>query len=83
MALTIVIAQWLLHTHEADVEKHSPGTVCGYCIQASNLGSSHVAHQPPLLAVTVVRIEIVRWFETAFIAQSRLPIQARAPPVLL
>ena len=83
VAITIVVAQCLLLIHDTDIAKHSSGHVCEFCLQASSVGSPHIAPDPVLYTATAITFTIAIYLYTFILPISRRPIQARAPPALL
>jgi len=82
LAITLVLAQCLLLVHDTGAAKHDANHVCNFCLQASGVGSPHVAPSiaiPPALDIQSFPTTLTQNSVVTSLYQSA---QARAPPVL-
>ncbi|MDH5301773.1 MAG: hypothetical protein OEW58_10470 [Gammaproteobacteria bacterium] len=83
LAISLVLAQCLLLSHQTELEQHFKGDPCEYCLHASGLANVHVANTAGEFALTTADFLVAAVVSLTPPAQSYISPQPRAPPVLL
>jgi len=82
LAVVLLLAQWLLAQHDANLEQHAANHVCEWCLTHAPLQAGVPATALPLPMASVASLlPVVVLVVPASVAQ--LVYSSRAPPLLL